>query len=236
MNTNEAIILAGGQGTRLRKAVPDLPKPLAPIKGHPFLRYLLQELQQQGVRRIVLSTGYKKADLRQFIDQSHFPELQILFAEEEEPLGTGGALKFASQQIQGARFFAINGDTLFRASLKQQEACHITNQAAITLALKPMNDPSRYGVVEHEKGRITHFVEKGQNSPGLINGGIYLIEKHLLAGQQKRFSFEKDFLEKQIHTLPLYATIQDHYFIDIGLPETWQQAQEELPKAFPALF
>jgi D-glycero-alpha-D-manno-heptose 1-phosphate guanylyltransferase len=225
----EAIILAGGLGTRLRSAVPDLPKCMAPVNGKPFLFYVINFLQKQGISTFILSLGYKSEVIIDYCN-TNFATLDIQYVIEAEPLGTGGAIQLACEKAVGNTVVATNGDTLFMVELAALLQFHKNQHANCTLALKPMQHFDRYGVVElTTNGSISSFKEKMFYTEGLINGGLYVLEKSALkaAALPEKFSFEKDFLEKQ-YQLNMYGMPQDGYFIDIGIPEDFERAQTEL--------
>ena len=228
----EAIILAGGLGTRLRSAVSNLPKCMAPIgptvisseveKSRPFLSYILDWLQDQGVDHVILSVGYLREHIINWVSTQNYP-FEIDYAVEETPLGTGGGIREALKYCREKQVFVINGDTFFPVDLRG-----FSFEAPITVALKPMKDFDRYGAVEVSVGEITGFKEKGYCHEGLINGGVYAFNDLDLSGFPEKFSFEKEILE------PLkYKTcgiVQNCYFLDIGIPEDYERAQTELPE------
>ncbi len=229
----EAIILAGGLGTRLRTAVPELPKCLAPVAGRPFLGFVIDSLRMQGIERFIFSLGYRSGLVEDFLKQD-YPTLEYSSVIEEEPLGTGGAIALAMEQCKTEDILVANGDTLFRIDLKKMEALHRESGAECTLALKPMKDFDRYGVVETDsKGRIISFKEKDRYDEGLINGGIYLIAHSRWRTHDfpTRFSFERDYLEKYYRDGLLYGSRQEGYFIDIGIPEDFERAGHDLAPA-----
>lgn len=231
----EAIILAGGLGTRLRDAVPDLPKCMAPVAGRPFLFYVINTLRLQGVTTFIFSLGYKHEVIEAYL-ADQFSCLQYKCVIENEPLGTGGAIQLACQQATTQQVLVANGDTLFHVDVATLAELHEKYDADCTLALKPMENFDRYGVVEMDADHtITSFREKQFYKKGLINGGIYILNKERLASHHfpQKFSFEKDFLEKQVVTEKLKGLSQDGYFIDIGIPEDYSKAQKDLSK--PAL-
>jgi D-glycero-alpha-D-manno-heptose 1-phosphate guanylyltransferase len=228
----EAIILAGGLGTRLQSVVNDLPKCLAPVAGRPFLFYVIQHLLMQKVQRIIFSLGYKHEFISDFIT-AEFPNLNYEICIEEELLGTGGAIQFALQKSIENDVIVVNGDTLFRFEICSLIQLHRTLNAICTLALKPMENFDRYGVVQIDKnGIITSFDEKSYYENGLINAGVYIINKNKFLNLrfQNKFSFENDFLEKEVHKSTLAATVQNNYFIDIGIPQDFHQANQDLEK------
>jgi len=225
----EAIILAGGLGTRLREAVPDLPKCMAPVAGRPFLFYVINELQLQGVNHFIFSLGYKHEIIESWLNV-HFPRLNYEVAIEKEPLGTGGAIHLACTKAKGKDVLVTNGDTLFRIDVAAMLALHQEKKAECTLALKPMTNFERYGAVMIKDNIVNHFAEKQFYNEGLINGGIYILDKQKFESGiwPPRFSFEKDFLEPLSQSNKLAGLPQDGYFIDIGIPSDYNQAQVDL--------
>ncbi len=231
-NGREAIILAGGLGTRLRDAVPDLPKCMAPVAGRPFLFYVVNYLRSQGVQRFIFSLGYKHEVITAYLKE-HFASLSYDYVVETTPLGTGGAIALALTKATQPNVLVTNGDTLFKVNADTLYQQHTQTNAACTLALKPMQDFNRYGVVElNNNNQIVAFKEKQQYDKGLINGGCYLLNVAQFTGQSwpEKFSFETEFLEKQFNGGSLYGNIQDGYFIDIGIPEDFNKAQTDLAK------
>lgn len=226
----EAVILAGGLGTRLRSVVADVPKCMAPVAGRPFLSYVIAYLQKQGVQRCIFSLGFKSEIITSFLEKE-FASLEKEIVTEREPLGTGGGIKLACSQVKASDVLILNGDTLFDIDLKELGKFHFQKNAACSVALKPMRNFSRYGSVEtDEGGLITAFHEKKFCKDGNINGGIYALNKDALLNMDlpEAFSFEKDFLEKKTAGNDLYGKIFDNYFIDIGIPEDYERAQVEL--------
>ena len=233
----QAIILAGGLGTRLRSAVPDLPKCMAPVAGRPFLSYVIDYLQEQGIEKFIFALGYKSEDFEVFLrtklpaDPAKGGELRCQLSIEAEPLGTGGAIRLACQKATEGTVLVLNGDTFFGIHADELSAFHEQQKADCTLCLKPMENFDRYGVVElNSDGSIRHFREKQFYEAGLINGGVYALDRarFLSASLPEKFSFEKDYLEKQAPHGRLYGLVQNGYFIDIGIPEDYERAQKEL--------
>ena len=221
-----AIILAGGLGTRLRSAVADLPKCMAPVNGKPFIDHVIKHFQQQGIQEFIFALGYKSEAFIELLSADNHK-----FSIEPEPLGTGGAIKLACTQLTEKTTLVVNGDTLFKIDLGKLAAFHHMCGAHCTLSLKPMHDFDRYGVVELNKDySIRSFKEKQHYEAGLINGGIYALhaEKFLNEELPEKFSFEKDYLEKYYNERRMYGVVQDEYFIDIGIPEDYERAQKEL--------
>lgn len=226
----QAVVLAGGLGTRLRTVVQDLPKPMAPVNGRPFLEYVLDELNDFGIEEIVLAVGYKFEIIRAHFGH-HYRSLTISYSIENEPLGTGGGIRQAFDLLYDEPAFVLNGDTLFKVDLANMADFHVQSNSDLTIALKPMENFDRYGTVEIEKsGRIAAFHEKKHCPKGLINGGIYLFSKSIFEVENypEKFSFEKDLLEKHMRDLKISGFLSDAYFIDIGIPEDYRRASLEL--------
>jgi D-glycero-alpha-D-manno-heptose 1-phosphate guanylyltransferase len=230
MQIKEAIILAGGLGTRLRDAVPDLPKCMAPVNNRPFIFYVIDYLQKQGVEQVIFSLGYRSDAFTQFLSDTLSPgKYQVVI--EEEPLGTGGAIQFAAKQAKEENVVIVNGDSIFKADLQVQAEFHFSHHAECTLALKPMKNFERYGVVElNSDNSVALFKEKQLYAEGLINGGVYLLNlPHFFEkGLPEKFSFETDYLQKFYADGKIFGVEQDGYFIDIGIPEDYARAQKEL--------
>jgi D-glycero-alpha-D-manno-heptose 1-phosphate guanylyltransferase len=230
MQITTAIILAGGLGTRLRSVVSDLPKCMAPVNQKPFLDYVIEYLQQQGITHFIFSVGYKAASIIQHI-HANYPDLKTSFAIEESPLGTGGAILYACQYATESNVIIVNGDTIFKANLQTLVDTHINNHSECTLSLKPMHHFERYGVVTtNEQNQITGFKEKQYYESGMINGGVYVlnIPKFKAHELPTIFSFEKNYLETHYAKGSFYGYISEGYFIDIGIPEDFSKAQYEL--------
>lgn len=230
MQQRQAIILAGGLGTRLRSVINELPKCMAPVAGRPFLFYVINELAIQGVTDFIFSLGYKHEVIEEYL-QTYFPTLRYQIVIEDEPLGTGGAIQLACKKTTVENVIVTNGDTLFKTNLDELFAFHASKKANCTLALKPMQDFDRYGVVELDTdNKISSFKEKQHYTNGLINGGTYILNVPYFLSQQlpSIFSFEKEFLEKQQQGL--YGCVQYGYFIDIGIPQDYTKAQSDLAK------
>jgi D-glycero-alpha-D-manno-heptose 1-phosphate guanylyltransferase len=214
----------------LRSAVPEMPKCMAPVAGKPFIAYVIAHLQQQGIRHFIFALGYKSEAFTDFLLQT-LPAGSFTLSVEPEPLGTGGAIKLACQQLTEKTTLVANGDTLFKVQLAKMAGFHHLCGAHCTLALKPMQHFERYGAVELNKDySIRSFEEKRYYESGYINGGVYLLhaEKFLQETLPEKFSFEKDYLEKLYSTRRMFGVIQDEYFIDIGIPEDYERAQTEL--------
>ena len=229
----EAIILAGGFGTRLRDAIPDLPKCMAPVNGRPFLFYVINYLRSQGIEKFIFSLGYKHEIIEAYLN-AEFPTLDFQCLIEKEPLGTGGAILASCYKTSEQTVLVLNGDTIFKVDLEKAFANHVKHDSDCTLLLKPMDDFDRYGVVElNEDDSIKSFKEKKFYKNGLINGGVYILntEQFLAEELPGKFSFERDYLEKYFATRKIYGSVQDEYFIDIGIPEDYFRVQQELKQS-----
>ena len=231
MKYREAIILAGGFGTRLQGVVKDVPKPMAPVNGRPFLTYVLDYLIDYGYQRVILSVGYLHEKIVDYFGKK-YKALEIDYAVEEEPLGTGGGILFAMSKCKSDNVLVINGDTMFKVDLTAFEHFHQEKNGLLSIVLREVEDVSRYGSVNiGENGMITLFSEKQVSSgSGFINGGVYLINRKIFEKypQAKKFSFEKDLMTKYYTQECFYAMPSDGYFIDIGIPEDYARAQQEL--------
>src|ERR1700712_555351 len=150
MEIKEAIILAGGLGTRLKSVVPDLPKCMAPVNGRPFLSYIVDYYQHQGIEKFIFSLGYKHEVISAWIKEK-YPSLAVEYVIEREPLGTGGAIQLAVEKEHEKNVLILNGDTLFKIDVAALAAFHAKSASACTLSLKPMKDFERYGVVETDE-------------------------------------------------------------------------------------
>ncbi len=229
----EAIILAGGYGTRLQEAVPNFPKVLAPVAGKPFLSYVIDYLRMQGITRFVFALAYKAEQIESFL-KDFYPTLQYATTVETEPLGTGGAIRLALQKTKTENILLVNGDTVFKIDVEALYNQHRQTNAACTLALKPMTDCSRYGNVSlAADGRVTEFATKGVAERGLINGGNLILNKTRFFRHAfpPGFSFEEEYLAKKVNVEAIYGAVQDAYFIDIGVTEDYEKAQTELATA-----
>ena len=226
----EAIVLAGGFGTRLRPCIENLPKPLAPVCGRPFISYLLDYLYANGVHRAIISTGYMADEIVNSIGKT-CRGMVVDYSHEETPLGTGGGIKKALSLCKDDVAVVINGDTFFDVDLFEMEEFHRNSGCAITLASKEIPDVYRSGCIKTKNGRLTGFSEKGTSGAGKINGGIYFINKNSLDNiTEEKFSFEKDVLESGKYDIGVYES--NGYFIDIGIPESYNLAQTDCRKLF----
>lgn len=223
----EAIILAGGLGTRLRSEVPDLPKCMAPVGGRPFIGYITEYYRRAGIERFIFALGYKSVAFDEFFAE-YFPDGNYIISVEDSPLGTGGAIRKACTLAREKTVLILNGDTFFRIDLSALSDFHAAHDAYCSLCLKPMRNFDRFGVVELAGDRrVRLFREKQYYAEGLINGGVYALDRERFLQEELPavFSFEKDYLEKMLAARRIYGLIQDNYFIDIGIPEDYRLVQ-----------
>jgi D-glycero-alpha-D-manno-heptose 1-phosphate guanylyltransferase len=225
----ETIVLAGGLGTRLRDVVADLPKPMAPVNDKPFLYYIFKWLQKYSVNKVILSTGYMSESISGYFGSS-WANIEIGYAIEEQPLGTGGAILNALSKTSDRDILIVNGDTYFPIDLLEFYNSHVKNNNSLSIALKSMTNFNRYGSVECHNTSVIKFNEKKFCSEGLINGGIYLLNRSFLEEKQLRgiFSFEKEILEKEAGTPFLKGFVFNNVFLDIGIPEDYHRAESVL--------
>jgi D-glycero-alpha-D-manno-heptose 1-phosphate guanylyltransferase len=234
MENMQAVILAGGMGTRLKSVVSDVPKPMAPVNGKPFLEYLLQQLIRSNIRNVILSVGYKWEIIRDYFGDGAKWGLNIQYAVENEPLGTGGAIREASRLVTADAFIVMNGDSYFDIDIVSLIQFHRAMQSTITLALVSMENVSRYGSVELDKNsEIVKFHEKKRDGHGLINSGIYVINQDVARQiPPGNVSFEKDVLPFQTGNR-MFGAIREGYFIDIGIPEDYRSFSEAMHGQLP---
>lgn len=226
MSADEAIVLVGGLGTRLRGVVSDLPKPLAPVAGRPFLAWLLDHLAGTGVRRVILAAGYMAEKVQQAIG-SQWQSLQVDYSVESQPLGTGGALRQACTMLDGNAVHLLNGDTFLRYQPDAMaDAVHAAG-GRIGMALAEVPDVSRYGAVHYRDGRVTGFCEKGLAGAGYINAGCYFLTEAALAAlpAEPQYSFEERVLGPASEAGSVCAYLATSGFIDIGVPDDYERAQ-----------
>lgn len=227
----EAIILAGGLGTRLSKTISDRQKVMAPVGGRPFLAYILKGLKDSGFTRAVLAVSYLYEQIEEYFGTS-FEGMEISYSVEKEPLGTGGAIKQALSFCSEKTVAVINGDTYFSIDFSRLYEKHEKENAKIVLAAKKMPDCTRHSTLNiSDSGKIIEFSEKKKQKEGFINGGIYVIDRSVFFDTPEgKFSFEKEILEKM--TDGLFAVKEDGYFIDMGVPEAYFRANTEIPLIF----
>lgn len=228
----DVIILAGGKGTRLNSILPDIPKPMAPINGKPFLDILLSQLNiYPDIKNVILAVGYKSEIIINRYKNSAAYNFKILFSEEKVLLGTGGAIKKASSLASTEDVLILNGDSFIEVDINKLINFHIANNASITISLKEISDANRYGNVKiDDQLRILSFEEKNSsNHTGLINAGVYLIKKNIFDNieEDQEISFERQILP-DMTKCDAYGYMISGKFIDIGIPDDYKRAQTEL--------
>jgi D-glycero-alpha-D-manno-heptose 1-phosphate guanylyltransferase len=226
------LILAGGIGSRLQSVINNVPKPMADINEKPFLYYLFNYLSKFSINEVILSVGYKKDIIIDYFG-NRIDNLNITYSIEDEPLGTGGAIKNSFRlfsQKEDDSIVVINGDTFFDIDLNELLDKHMLLNADITIAVKKMYNFERYGSVSIRENYITDFNEKQFTNEGYINGGVYIINKNLFNKYDEelnRFSFEQ-YIEKRVNQLKISAYLSEGYFIDIGIPEDYEKAKKNI--------
>ena len=225
----EAVILVGGLGTRLKSVVSDLPKPMADVAGRPFLAYLLDYCKRQNIQRVVLCAGYKHDIIMDYFGNS-YNGLDIAYSIEDEPLGTGGALRKGLDLLNSPVVLFLNGDSICEVKVGEMANLYNQNHADMVLAVKNMQNFDRYGTVILDQNRIIKFEEKKPLDQGIINVGVTLLNPEIIKklAPSPKFSFEKDILERYTNSLNLLAFETSNYFIDIGIPEDYALAQTTL--------
>ena len=235
----QAILLAGGLGTRLQSVVNDRPKPMALIQEKPFMEYVIHELGKHGITDIIFAVGYKGSMVEEYFgDGSGFiaPDgtpITVHYAYEEELLGTAGAIKNAGRFVTEDSFFVLNADTFYQIDYSRLVTMQRESDLDMALVLREVPDISRYGAAVLMNGRLTGFNEKSAEAkPGTINGGVYLMKRALLdeipAG---KVSLENEMIPKWLSEgRALGGFVNDGYFIDIGIPEAYYQFIEDVEK------
>ncbi len=228
----QAVILVGGEGTRLRPLTADTPKPMLPLAGRPLLAYTFDHLRRHGVHRAVLSCGYLPTQI-----EEHFGAetggLALDYRVEPQPLGTGGAIRFGAEGITDT-FLALNGDSLRAADLDALIAFHRERGARATILLTPVADPTRYGLVRlGENGLVSGFLEKPRPEEidtDLINAGLYVLEPDVLdlIPSDKAVSIEREVFPRLVEEGSLYGLALPGYWLDVGTPESYLQAHRDV--------
>ncbi len=223
----QAVLLAGGLGTRLRSVVNDRPKPMADVLGYPFLEYLILELKKHGITKVVLAVGYMGESIEAYFGTGEKLGIEIQYSYEKEQLGTAGAIKNAAQYILDSEFFVLNADTFYQAAYSDALQLFRIEQADMVLVLRKVDDISRYGSVRLEGRRVEGFNEKiSEQRPGLINGGIYIMKKQILdcIPEGRKCSLENEIIPELLKSdKKVCGTINEGYFIDIGIPRDYFQ-------------
>lgn len=224
----EAIVLAGGFGTRLRQVVADVPKPMAPIAGRPFLEIVLSSLARKGFNRVILSLGFM-ADKISGHFGPHFMGMDMIYVVEDQPLGTGGGIRLAMERAEADHVFVFNGDTFLDLEVDQLEQQWTAHQRPLIVGCM-VPDTARYGRLLAADGVATGFAEKGVAGAGLINAGCYVLKRSQLETFPvgTAFSFEADYLALAVLAREFDVFVTEGRFIDIGVPEDFLRAQTEL--------
>lgn len=227
----QAIILAGGQGTRLRSVVSDVPKPLAPVAGKPFLCWLLPYLKQQGVNEAVIAVHHQAKKIEAVLGK-HYAGIELRYSHEETPLGTGGAVKKAlSMTRRDAPVWVMNGDSLMMLDYAAMLATHKKSGRKATLAVRDMPTTDRYSKLMLKDGLIVDYQLRGDAQAGIISAGLYILEPDIFERRDlpEIFSIEKDFYAPFVPELKPAAYNKVDYFIDIGVPADYARAEKEIP-------
>ncbi len=223
-----AVLLVGGMGTRLRAVLPSTPKPLASIGKKSFLELLVRQLRSQGIRHLVMCTGYLADQIEREFGSGAAWDVVIQYSQESQPLGTAGALKLAQPYLSDVPdFLVMNGDSFIEIDFSRLARFHRARGGLATLAVRQVDNAHRYGTVQVDAGdRVTAFLEKsGGDSPGLVNGGVYIFNRAVFEQiPEGSASLEKDVFPR-ILGQNVYALEQDGMFIDIGTPADYLRAQ-----------
>ena len=230
----KAVILVGGEGTRLRPLTHAVVKAMVPVLNKPFIEYVIRYLNSHKIREIILAMGYKPDCITDYFGDASGLGVRLVYSVETKPLGTAGAVKNAEQYIDDA-FFVMNGDVFTDLNLSDMLQFHRDKGAKVTIALTPVDDPTRFGVVETDSNqRVTRFVEKPkreQVTSNMINAGVYIIEREILnrIPKGKRSMFEHDVFPALLaEGEPVFSYATDAYWIDTGTPEQYLQLNRDL--------
>lgn len=229
----QAVLLAGGLGTRLRSVVSDRPKPMALIEEKPFMEYVVRELIRHGVDEIIFAVGYKGSMVEEYFKDGSLWGIKVSYAYEEELLGTAGAIKNAGRQVTDERFLVLNADTFYQIDYSRLIKMSDERDLDMALVLREVPDVSRYGQAVLDDGWLTAFDEKLEEaSPGTINGGVYYLRRSLLNDiPEGKVSLEHEMIPKWLsEEKKLGGIVNDGYFIDIGIPEDYYRFIEDVKK------
>lgn len=228
----KTIILAGGLGTRLKSVISNKPKPMAQICGKPFLEWQIELLKRFNLRDIILSVGYMRNEIKNYFGNGKKFAVDIEYAEEEEPLGTGGALKKAKSYVfREDKVIVMNGDTYLNMNLSDFLRFHDEKKGLATIALAKVDEPYRYGSVKIDNHcKVTEFIEKGGKSFASVNAGVYIfnLDIYRYMPAKDNFSLEYDFFPMLLETKRIFGYKTDCYFRDLGTPEDYEKMQKEL--------
>jgi len=233
LEQHTCLILVGGLGTRLRSALPDLPKPMAPVRNRPFLEYLLADLKKSGIQNIVFCVGHQAEKIEEYFGDGARFGVRVEYSRERELLGTAGALKLAQPLVSSEDFLMLNGDCYNDVDFQGLLAQHRSTLAAITLVAAYLEDRERFGSLKiDDENRILAFEEKGAaTGAGYINAGYYALNKSVfdLIPESEVCSLERDIFPQILAKQAMFAFKNQGAFIDIGLPEEWRRAENLLP-------
>lgn len=231
----QAVIIAGGLGTRLRPLTITCPKPLIPIVGKPILQYQIELIKKIGISDIILCLNYKKDLIEDYFKERKKIGVKLNYCIEEVPLGTGGAVKNAEEYLKSEEFFVFNGDVLTDMNLEDLLKFHKKKKSMVTITLTPVEDPTPYGLVLMDKdNRVTQFLEKPspqQVVTNTINAGIYIISRDVLKNipEGKVYSLERELYPKLLNQgVPIYGYVSSNYWLDIGTPKKYLQAHQDI--------
>lgn len=218
----EVIILAGGLGTRLKSVVNDVPKVMALVNNKPFLEYILDDLSNYDVDKIILAVGYKKEIIQQYFGNK-YKGIEIVYSEEDKPLGTGGAIKNVLSLVENDEAIVMNGDIYTKINYNDLFECYKRKKANLMLVIKHMNNFDRYGSIELKDDKIIKFREKEPVESGFMSVGCYIFNKNLLNGfkSDSKFSIENDFFSKYVIDNKIDYYYYSDIFVDIGIPEDY---------------
>jgi NDP-sugar pyrophosphorylase family protein len=223
-----AVILAGGRGTRLGAITDTVPKPMLPIDGHPFIEYLVWQLQGFGVGTIVISSGYRGEAIRSYFGSGERWGTEIRYSVEESPLGTGGGLRLAAQLVEDERFLLLNGDSVCEVDCRALLEA-ISDDVPAAMALTRVADGSRYGSVDlNAEGRVMAFLQNDPTArPALVNAGVYALTRQVvdLIPSAGPSSLERDVMPSLLGRIQ--GIVSNGFFVDIGLPETYRQLNDD---------
>ena len=232
MDPNQALIICGGRGTRLKPLTNRMPKPLLPVKGTPFLEFLMDYLKIQGFSNFILATGYKSKMIENYFGRGEDLGVNIDYSKERVPLGTGGAVKKAESLITGKEIVVLNGDSFADLDLKKMIRLHNKMKQPITMAVARTKDSGRSGQLGINKGIVTRFEEKGKQKEGFVNAGVYVFRKELLGSiPKKKVSLEKEIFPKFLGKIATFET--NGYFIDIGVKKDYRRFKKEAGRIMP---
>ena len=232
----KAVILVGGEGTRLRPLTHTTVKAMMPVLNKPFLQHVLHHLSNHNIHRVILAMGYKPDSIRNYFDKVSDLDVELIYNTEQHPLGTAGAIKNAAQYFDSDdTFFVVNGDIFTDLDLSNMLDFHRNRNAKVTIALTPVDDPTQFGVVDiDDQQLITRFIEKPSRqevTSNLINAGTYILEAEILKHIPKdtHFMFEHDVFPKLLADgEPVYGYTANTYWIDMGTPEKYLQLNHDL--------